>query len=67
MCAGYLESLEWWDRPNVYWPGLTFGWIVMFLFYIWTKNIWNFYIAIAGSVGLLSGIYTRNYLRKKMK
>jgi hypothetical protein len=68
MCAGYLERMEKYDKPSFYWPFLTFFWIVMFLFYIWSKdNIWIFYYAIVGFVAYLMGVYTRNYYRKKKK
>jgi hypothetical protein len=67
MCANYLAWMEKQDKPTFYWPVLTFFWIVMFLFYIWSENIVIFYSAIVGSVAFLSGVYTRNYYRKKKK
>lgn len=67
MCAGYLEWMEKQDKPTVYWPILTLFWIVMFLIYIYSKNIVVFYSAIVGSVAFLTGVYTRNYYRKKKK
>ena len=67
FCTGYLEWTEKQDKPSFYWAVLTFFWIVMFLFYIWTKNIFNFYGAIVGTISYLTGIYIRNILRKKKK
>jgi len=65
MISGYLKSMENWDKPSKYWPILTLFWIVMFLFYIWSKNIFVFYGAIVWTISYLTGVYIRNYYRKK--
>ena len=66
MCAGYLKNMEKWDKPSLYWPILTFFWIIMFIYYIWFSDIMIFYLAIAGTILYLIGVYTRNHLRKKL-
>ncbi len=65
MNLDYLKMTRKWDKPNVYWPILLLTWIVLFLFYIWTGNILNFYIALGLTITTLAGIYSRNYFRKK--
>ena len=65
MWENYLKNTEKWDKPSFYWPILTLYWIVMFLFYIWSNNILSFYAGVFGSIGYLTGIRYRNFLRKK--
>ena len=67
MSSDYLESMKNIDNPYIYFPLLILVWILSFILYIFSKNIFYFFNGIGLTIVVLIGVFLRKFYRKKNK